>query len=365
MLHTRRRAKYLKSIRSFLMLLRRGHLYFGLFLAPWAILYGLSAYLFNHPTHFSDQPLSVVGAAVVRAAGVRPLGSADQAAAAVASALQNRFPNEAIELKLPSNASWRGEFAFAEVEVDNRLHQLLLYRNATGGTLRNSPKPEPQVTKTPRLAPFEISVAGGSSSGGPARAARGRSSADTAAEPRNRAPDAAAASALEPLLIDDSWALDVQPRLPEIFVALGVDLGDAQPHLTSVPILQFELHSQSGDWQVAYDPLKGSVQASESKLAAASELSWRRFLLRLHTTHGYPSEANSRWLWAIFVDIMAFVMLFWALSGFIMWWHIKRTRKWGLAVFATSALLATYLATSMHQELSAATRSSNSASSSR
>ena len=55
---------------------------------------------------------------------------------------------------------------------------------------------------------------------------------------------------------------------------MGVDLGDRQPHLTSVPILQFEPSSHSGDWQVAYDLLDGSVQASESKLAVASELSW-------------------------------------------------------------------------------------------
>ena len=338
------------------MLLRRGHLYFGLFLAPWAILYGVTAYLFNHPTHFSDQPLTSFGTNVVRAAGLLPIEDPADAVVSVVAELQKRFPEEAIKLPSTTHPTWRGEFAFAELEVGDALHQLLLYRNATGGTLRLSPKPVNTPTEKPKLAPFSISVEGAPASGrqrgrgGRARESRGTEDAEN---------QGGVSLTTEPLLIETSWASATREALPVLFTNLGIDLPGAQPKLTSVPVLQFELRSRSGDWQVEYDPLHGTVQATERTATIASGLSWRRFLLRLHTTHGYPSETSSRWIWAVFVDIMAFVMLFWALSGFIMWWHIKRTRRWGLAVFMTSALLASYLAIGMHAELNAVQRTSS------
>ena len=43
--------------------LRRVHLYFGLLLFPWALLYGVTAFLFNHPTAFSEQPTTTFGRA--------------------------------------------------------------------------------------------------------------------------------------------------------------------------------------------------------------------------------------------------------------------------------------------------------------
>ncbi len=334
------------------MVLRRGHLYFGLFLAPWAILYGLTAYLFNHPTHFSDQSLTSFGSQVVRSAGLQPIDDAQHAAASVVESLQIRFPDEAIALRTETIPAWSGESAFAEAFVDDTNYQLLLYRNATGGTLRTSQKSEPQAA--PRKdAPFAIAGAGSESARG--RGGRGSPSGERGG-PGGENPEEKDRGASEPLWIDGSWATTAGQSLPKIYDQLGVELGESEPKLTSVPNLRFEVSSHNGLWQVNYNPLRGSVDATEATESAASELSWRRFLLRLHTTHGYPSQASSRWIWAIFVDIMAFVMLFWALSGFIMWWQLKRTLKWGAAVFATSAVLATYLAVGMHQELSGASQ---------
>lgn len=348
MLQVKSSLSFAKSVRKFLMFLRRGHLYFGLFLAPWAILYGVTAYLFNHPTHFPDQLLTAFGSSQVSAAGVLPIEDAADAVESVVAALQSRFPEERLELPSTTNVAWRGEFAFAEVEVDETLHQLLFYRNATGGTLRSGPLRASASTKNAKPAPFAI-AAGGAAAGGRSTASGGTAIAE------NRHGDALHTA---PLLIEPNWAVDAREALPVLFKSLGIELRDSQPILTSVPALQFELRSQSGNWQVEYNPLHGSVQATEATATAASDLSWRRFLLRLHTTHGYPSETSSRWIWAVFVDIMAFVMLFWALSGFIMWWHIKRTRKWGMAVFMTSVLLASYLAIGMHAELNIAQRQS-------
>ena len=81
------------------------------------------------------------------------------------------------------------------------------------------------------------------------------------------------------------------------------------------------------------------------------ELSARRFLLRLHTAHGYPGEANARWYWAVVVDAMAFVMVFWGLTGLVMWWQIKATRRAGAVVLTLSAVAATALGFAMHSAM--------------
>jgi hypothetical protein len=45
---------------------------------------------------------------------------------------------------------------------------------------------------------------------------------------------------------------------------------------------------------------------------------------------------------------MAFTMCFWGLSGLVMWWQIKATRRAGAVVLALSAVAATALGFAMH-----------------
>jgi hypothetical protein len=80
-------------------------------------------------------------------------------------------------------------------------------------------------------------------------------------------------------------------------------------------------------------------------------MSTRRFLTRLHLAHGYPGEQNARWFWAVVVDAMAFVMVFWGVSGIFMWWQIKATRKFGFLVLVLSVAAATALGLGMHEAL--------------
>jgi hypothetical protein len=49
---------------------------------------------------------------------------------------------------------------------------------------------------------------------------------------------------------------------------------------------------------------------------------------------------------------MAFVMVFWAVSGLFMWWQIKAVRGWGAVVLAASAAVATLMALGMYGALS-------------
>ena len=48
-----------------ILLARRLHLYFGLFLLPWVLLYGLTAIFFNHPAAFHSRSLTHYGADVL------------------------------------------------------------------------------------------------------------------------------------------------------------------------------------------------------------------------------------------------------------------------------------------------------------
>ena len=52
----------------------------------------------------------------------------------------------------------------------------------------------------------------------------------------------------------------------------------------------------------------------------------------------------------------AFVMLFWAGSGLVMWWQIKATRWPGAVVLVVSAVAATLAGVGMHDLLAAGGR---------
>jgi hypothetical protein len=78
----------------------------------------------------------------------------------------------------------------------------------------------------------------------------------------------------------------------------------------------------------------------------------RRFLTQLHLAREYPAGGGVRWFWALFVDAMAFVMVFWAVTGLFLWWQIKAVRGWGAVVLAVSAAVATLMAVGMHGALS-------------
>ncbi|MEM9493721.1 MAG: hypothetical protein AAGC55_31525, partial [Myxococcota bacterium] len=69
----------------------------------------------------------------------------------------------------------------------------------------------------------------------------------------------------------------------------------------------------------------------------------RSFALRLHMSHGFPSQIGPRWLWAVMVDLMFLTMVFWGLSGLLMCIQMKRVRRNGLLVLVLGVVIAGYL----------------------
>jgi hypothetical protein len=321
--------------KAVLMWVRRGHLYFGLFLFPWAVLYGVTAFLFNHPTAFSDQPAMSFGPAATTGTPLEcptdPQAIAEQVVAKL-NAVQK--PETPYSLAGPAKFGGR-EFAVASVKADGQTVSVFLNLKAGGGTVRSTPTRE---RKEPEKAPFAVGSSGprvgrggppGGGRGGPPRADGGRGG--------------------DSIRLDDPLADRVKASVPAVLERTGFPAGEVS--VTSVPDVVFPMEADGRIWTATYSPLSGAVSGSPADAKPEAELGWRRFLLRLHTAHGYPGETNSRWFWALIVDAMAFTMCFWGLSGLVMWWQIKATRRAGFVVLLLSTAAATALGFAMHAAL--------------
>jgi len=110
--------------------------------------------------------------------------------------------------------------------------------------------------------------------------------------------------------------------------------------VTSVPDLIFSVEFDGQPWQAQFGRLYLGKQLAE--------LGWRRFLLRLHTVHGFNGGIGPRWFWSIFVDLVSLAMLFWACSGVWMWWQVRSTRWPGVALLVAGFSIAIWLAAGLH-----------------
>jgi len=301
-------------------LLRRGHLYIGLLLFPWAILYGVTAFLFNHPTAFSEQPTATFDRSALAGTPAENL-PVPQVQAELVLAMLNEGQKPTTPYKLVGEAKYSGrEFAFATVKAPGQTVNVLLDVKNGGGTVRSNPTVE---AKTAEKAPFATGSAKATSTRGP------RPTASS-----------------EGIKLDSSVADRFKAAIPTILERTGFPAGEVT--VTSVPDISFPVEAEGRIWTANYNSLTGAVSGVPEGEKPAAELGWRRFLLRLHLAHGYPGEVNGRFAWALIVDAMAFTMCFWGLTGLLMWWQIKATRTFGVLILIASAAAATAIALAMH-----------------
>ena len=89
---------------------------------------------------------------------------------------------------------------------------------------------------------------------------------------------------------------------------------DASGRIRSMPDLEFRINADGEELAVTYDLRSGEI--SQRKVdEPRMDFSLRSFLLRLHVSHGYPSQTSARTVWAVIVDVTAALMIFWAVSG--------------------------------------------------
>lgn len=318
-------APYRRPFRKRAMhVVRRAHLYFGLFLFPWAVLYGVTAFLFNHPTAFSDAPTASFGTAALKGTPLEALPSPTEQAERVVAKL-NELQKPATPYKLAGEAKYAREFAFATVKAEGQTVNVLFDVKNGGGTVRANPVRE---KAEPERAPFAT---------GPALEAKRDQKA-----PR---------PVRDGIRLADPLHERVKAAVPAVLAHTGFPAGEVT--VTSVPDITFPVEADGRVWTANYNALTGTVTGAPADAKPESEPSTRRFLTRLHLAHGYPGEANGKWFWALVVDAMALAMCFWGLSGLVMWWQIKAARWPGLLILLASAACATALAVSMWGALAA------------
>lgn len=329
-------------VRYSLMLVRRSHLYFGLLLVPWALLYGITAYLFNHPTHFSSNETRTVLAkqSLATSLGVSNWDPSYRANMVLLE-LQKRFEkdNRKIDLLNAPTPKFQGKTVSASFDWEDKTYSLSIPIDSIRVPVRVTPKRKELAAS--KKAFFEVEGARGGSDSGRGRTGQSRSPNSIPVDtPTSETPSRS------PLRIDEDLTEKCRSYVAELATNLDpqIQVNSSEIKISAVPELVFETLADGERWECKHNALSGSVSTRVvGSNTIGSDFSWRRFLLRLHTAHTYPSEGGVRWYWAVVVDLMAFVMVFWGVSGIVMWWQIKSTRRFGTLAMVISLVSAAWL----------------------
>lgn len=264
--------------------IRRAHMYAGLALVPWVLLYGVTALLFNHSSWMSGTSVSAITSKDFEGTKLANLTTAPGIAGEVVAEFARAASEGERELEyVEGSARWSGSFSLSGTSEEERV-RLSIDPRLRGGTLRRSALTDAGSESFSWAADFDES-----------RIARARGLAHDELE------DAARAIAAEHRL-----------SLEEIRVRRW-------------PSVRFLLE-EDGELLRCRVSLGGEVEVERDTTPATL----RQKLLRLHLQHGDPGYAGVRSTWALVVDATGVAMVFWALSGIVMWWSIRKTRRAGL-----------------------------------
>ena len=296
---SRARARFNQAMR----LVRRAHLYTGLFMTPWVFMYGISGMLFNHPDRFADQEVTPFGgnetAGGALEHGLAPDDLAGRVVAALNAPGADAPKADGYRLVRPDEAAFSRDL-FASVRGAGQAYSVRVDLERGEGSVR---KVEPVEVVAKQLGP----------KGG--------------------------------LKLDPPPFEPVARALPEVLRKMGLPGETAL--VRNGPDLSFLMEGRGQTWRVLYNTTNGNVSAKPE--GTAGPLSTRRFLILLHVAHEFPSRINARWAWAIAVDLMFVSMVGWGFTGLLMWWQMKNVRRIGVVVLLASAATATAMAIGMHR----------------
>jgi hypothetical protein len=288
--------------------IRRIHLYLGLFMFPWVMLYGFTALLFNHAGLFPDRPGRTLtrddflGTALEQMTD--PAADAEQAVAALNAKFGSPGQSTPLfRLVTPEKAVYSRDVIVARARGTGQEHSVLY--DLPSGTAFVSTSEQAEAEQPP--------------------------------------------FAMRGLKVPGALGERLKAGLPQALIRQGLAADDASISIGAE--LLFLVEADGRIWRASYNPQTGAVSGRPVDIDQTSDLSARRFLTQLHLTHGYPSQAGIKWLWAVVVDCMFASMIFWGISGLFMWWQIKSVRAVGAVVLSISLILAAVLAFGMHRLL--------------
>ena len=282
-----------------LLFVRRTHLYLGLLLVPWVLLFGMSGFLFNHTgTTFggATRELAQFSAADVRRlTQFEPLDLDKLAADVVRQINQNtkdspgKFTLVAASSHLTANAGFSGRTTNGNINVSLNLTEGAASLTALAST--------PVKQTKPVFADQQVQLAG-----------------------------------------LDFAALGEKAGMLAKEAGLAVD-GAMTPRTRGGPELRFVLQDEQGRrWNASCDLAQGRLSGRAAD--DASGLNFYSAVTRLHKTHHYPDRVGARWFWVLVADITALTLVFWGVSGLIMWWQLKPTRVLGVLGLSGAAMVA-------------------------
>ena len=305
--------------------IRRIHLYAGLLMFPWVLLYGFTALLFNHSTLLPGPDTTIH-----HFQAPAPAGDGTPAATAMAKLVVSELNTEGategrqtFRLVNPDNNVFTHP-AIATARTDGSRYTLVMNLDNGEGYVRQ--RHDPRKEQNPEeVTPLE----------------RGQ----TISVPVG------------------ALSEEITKAMAEVLEGLGLEHGAIT--FRTIPAVEFDLEANGEVHRARFAtsrrrPVAANTARTEKQVQSGrvtlvgkgtEELGWRSYLLRLHTSRGYPAERNARWFWAIAVDAMFGTMTFWGLSGLFMWWQLKRTRRLGALCLLLSAVAAIWLAIGMHAQL--------------
>jgi hypothetical protein len=298
-------------------IIRRIHMFTGLFMLPWVLVYGISALSFNHgswfypanpksatphdirqlPRSFWDDA-TVKSVASAHSLAENILADINQQAATGGQEQWRLVPDK--KPRFSENLVSSGTKGKDRVEMRVNL-------NAHNGTLELfSPK---------KISPSEPN----GKDSAPANQTRRFNSVTTP-------------------VLDDLWLAALESKINQTLNSTNT--APASLRVIKVPEFIFTAEAEGRRWNIHCDLATGEVFARPANLEWNWLASTTWFMARLHVSRGYPSDGSLtiRWWWALIVDAMAFIMLLWGVSGAAMWWQMKGQRKWGFATLALCGL---------------------------
>jgi hypothetical protein len=278
-----------KRFGSLLKVVRRVHMYLGLLLFPWILLFGISGMLFNHPTlgrSIAEQTLAPEKLASLT--GFRAWNP-ELISTELVEQL-NRESGQRFELDAGFRARFFGWPLFVAPSADGGRYVLIANLEDGGATLSKHAAATPPAT-----SPFQ----------------------DTRIE------------------LPDYRMAALGKQMKDLLPKLGESASKSlNPHPKVAPELRFRVrdtHQQV--WNVRYNLGDGSFTG---KPVNASSLGLSELLGELHKTHHYPVHSGASFWWALFADLTGITLVIWALTGLFMWWKMKPTRVLGVAAVSVA-----------------------------
>lgn len=297
--------------RSALMLLRRIHLYSGIFMFPWVLMYGFSGWMFNHPRMFTADQVTTYHAADLDGGLLANLTSAEQTAHHVV---------EQINLQLSESQG-------PQLRITDDRQPLF------SGYLEynvNTPTAKHQLAINPVTGDGEVRTT---------FVAKDDDATDQKTDPL---------AEIYKVEIEPNVSADIQHQIPQVLDQLGLPSNRASLGFRKLSVV-FSAEVDGTPCIINYNLANGSVNSVRED--NRPQLSTKAFLQRMHLGRIYTPVVEIRWLWALLVDAMFVSMVFWGCSGLLMWWQVKRTRWLGMGLLATSILFATFVGLGMHDQM--------------